>query len=129
MAALLAHQAAHVTTVDINPTLVALAEKNLSAYGITNVDVVLGDGSEGWHASEGAQYDVIAVSGALSAVPDALLKQLTIGGRLGVIIGEEPVQVFQVITRTGEDTYETKPVFDLLVKPLISRVVTSQFTF
>lgn len=130
MAALLSHQSEHVTTVEINPALRALAEQNLSAYGIKNVDVVLGDGSEGWHSNDSAaQFDVIVVSGALSAVPDAFLKQLKVGGRLGVILGEEPVQVFQVITRVDEHTYETRSVFELLVKPLVSRIVTSQFTF
>jgi protein-L-isoaspartate(D-aspartate) O-methyltransferase len=130
MAALLAHQAEHVTTVEINPTLLALAEKNLSAYGIKNVDVVLGDGSEGWsNTDSAAQYDVIVVSGALSVVPEALLKQLKVGGRLGVIVGEEPVQTFQLITRTDDNTFETKAVFELLVKPLVTRTVTSHFTF
>lgn len=130
MAALLAHQAEHVTTVEINPTLRALAEQNLSAYGIKNVDVVLGDGAEGWHnADNTAKYDVIVVSGALPAVPDALLKQLNVGGRLGIIIGTEPVQSFQVITRIDENTLETNAVFELLVKPLVTRTVPSQFTF
>ena len=130
MAALLAHQAEHVTTVEINPTLLALAEQNLSAYGIKNVDVVLADGSEGWNSADSqAKFDVIVVSGALPVVPDALLKQLKVGGRLGVIIGTEPVQTFQVITRIDENTLETKAVFELLVKPLVTRTVTSQFTF
>ncbi len=130
MAALLAHQAEHVTTVEIDPTLRALAEQNLSAYGIKNVDVVLGDGSEGWsNADSPTQYDVIVISGALPAVPDALLKQLKVGGRIGAIIGEEPVMTFQVITRIDDNTYETKSVFELLVKPLITRVTTSHFTF
>jgi protein-L-isoaspartate(D-aspartate) O-methyltransferase len=130
MAALLAHQAKHVTTVEINPTLRALAEKNLAAYGITNVDVVLGDGSEGWHDSDNTtQYDVIVVSGALPSVPETLLNQLAVGGRLGIIVGDEPVMSFQVITRVDEKTYETRAVFELLVKPLVTRKTTSQFTF
>src|SRR5690606_36197536 len=71
MAALLAHQARHVTTVEIEPELKALAEKNLADYGVTNVDVVQADASQG--LDNGQQYDVIVVSGSLPVVPEKLL--------------------------------------------------------
>lgn len=129
MAALLAHQAEHVTTVDISATLAALAEKNLSAYGIKNVDVVLGDGANGWTAEGQTEFDVIVISGALLTLPEAFLKQLKVGGRILSIVGDEPVMTMQVTTRTDEQTFDTRSVFELLVKPLKTTTVPSQFTF
>eukprot|EP01036_Dinobryon_divergens_P050680 gene50680-67847_t len=63
MAALLAHHARHVTTVDIEPELQALATRNLAAYGVTNVSVESGDGARGW-TDKAALFDVIVLSGS-----------------------------------------------------------------
>ncbi|MFC7518784.1 protein-L-isoaspartate O-methyltransferase [Herbaspirillum sp. GCM10030257] len=128
MAALLAHKARHVTTVEINPELKALAEKNLAANGVSNVDVVQGNGAQGWGKGD-AQYDVIVVSGSLPVLPDAFLKQLKVGGRLFVIVGEPPVMSAQLITRTSDTGYDTVKVFETDVKPLREAVLPPQFTF
>ncbi|KRB76823.1 protein-L-isoaspartate O-methyltransferase family protein [Noviherbaspirillum sp. Root189] len=128
MAALLAHKARHVTTVEINPELKALAEKNLAANGVSNVDVVQGNGAQGWGKGD-AQYDVIVVSGSLPVLPDAFLKQLKVGGRLFVIVGEPPVMSAQLITRTSDTGYDTVKVFETDVKPLRDAVLPPQFTF
>ncbi|MBY0557502.1 MAG: protein-L-isoaspartate O-methyltransferase [Burkholderiaceae bacterium] len=127
MAALLAHKGRHVTTVEVSPELKALAEKNLADNGVTNVTVELGDGAQGW--SSGAPFDVIVVSGSLPELPPALLQQLSIGGRLVVIIGQSPAMKAQLITRTGEAGYDTRTLFETDVKPLVSAVATSTFTF
>jgi len=127
MAALLAHKGRHVTTVEVSPELKALAEKNLAENGVTNVTVELGDGAQGW--SKGAPFDVIVVSGSLPELPPALLQQLSIGGRLVVIIGQSPAMKAQLITRTGEAGYDTRTLFETDVKPLASAVAASTFTF
>ena len=134
MAALLAYQARHVVTVEIEPELKALAEKNLAAYGVTNVKVVLGDGAQGWDGSgtngtNGAPYDVIVVSGSLPVLPDAFLKQLNIGGRLLVIVGEAPVMTAEIITRRSDLVYDTVKLFETGVKPLRHALVRSHFKF
>src|SRR6185312_5465348 len=61
MAALLAHKARQVTSVEISPELKALAEKNLAANGVTNVTVEQGNGAQGWvtPGQANAPYDVI----------------------------------------------------------------------
>ena len=127
MAALLAHKARHVTTVEVSPELKALAEKNLADNGVSNVTVELGNAAQGW--STGAPFDVIVVSGSLPELPQALLQQLSIGGRLVVIIGSSPAMKAQLITRTGEAGYDTRTLFETDVKPLASAVVPSKFTF
>lgn len=129
MAALLGHLGAHVTTIDIDPELAKLAEGNLSSYGITNVDVILGDGAEGFTTEQEKEYDVIVISGALRTLPDAFLKQLRIGGRLIAIIGEEPVMTCQLTTRESEKEYTTKGLFELCVAPLEINHPESHFTF
>ncbi|MRW92341.1 methyltransferase domain-containing protein [Duganella sp. FT80W] len=127
MAALLAHRARHVTTVEVAPELKTLAEKNLADNGITNVTVELGNGAQGW--TNGAPFDVIVVSGSLPVLPEALLQQLKVGGRLAVIIGHAPAMKAQLITRTGEAGYDTRTLFETNVKALASAVEPSKFQF
>lgn len=130
MAALLAHKARHVTTVEIDPALKAFAEKNLAANGVSNVDVVLGNGAQGWPAGgTEALYDVIVISGALPVLPDTFLKQLKVGGRLFAIIGESPVMEAQIITRVSDTAYSTVKTFETDVKPLRDALTPSQFVF
>jgi protein-L-isoaspartate(D-aspartate) O-methyltransferase len=127
MAALLAHKARHVTTVEIDPVLKALAEKNLAGYGVSNVDVVLGNGGHGWPAQ--APYDAIVISGSLRVLPEEFLQQVKVGGRIFAIIGEPPVMSAQITTRTADAGYETTKIFETEVKPLRDVSGPSQFRF
>lgn len=131
LAALLAYKARHVTTVEIEPELQAMAQKNLSDYGISNVDVVLGDGAQGFKDANqpDAQYDVIVISGSLPVVPDALLAQIKVGGRLFVIVGDAPAMTAQIITRVSDVSYNTVNLFETIVKPLRNAIIPSQFKF
>ena len=126
MAALLAHRARHVTTVDIRHDLKDLAARNLAAYGVTNVDVVEGDGARGWGSES---YDVIVISGSLPVLPEAFLTQLKTGGRLLATIGEEPVMSAQVVTRVSDTVFETVKLFETSMKPLLHAATPSQFKF
>lgn len=127
MAALLAHKARHVTSIEILPELKELAQTNLARAGVTNVTVELGDGSQGW--STGAPFDVIVISGALEELPEAFLKQVKVGGRIAAIVGQAPVMTAQIITRVSETAYDTVKVFETNVKQLSVAVKHSRFTF
>jgi len=127
MAALLAHRAGKVVTVEINPELKKLAQQNLAQAGIHNVTVEQGNGAEGW--PQGAPYDLIVVSGALEVLPEALLTQVKVGGRIGAIVGQAPAMEFVVITRTGENAWNTIKVFETNVKYLADAPVPSHFQF
>jgi protein-L-isoaspartate(D-aspartate) O-methyltransferase len=130
MAALLAHKARHVTTVEIAPELKALAEKNLAAYGVTNVEVVLGNGAQGWsNAGTEAPYDAIVISGSLPVLPDTLLKQIKVGGRIFAIVGESPVMSALIVTRVSDAAYNTVKLFETDVKPLREALTPSHFAF
>ncbi|HVL76304.1 MAG TPA: protein-L-isoaspartate O-methyltransferase [Noviherbaspirillum sp.] len=130
MAALLASKARHVTTVEIDPALRDLAAKNLSGYGVTNVDVVQGDGARGWN-DPGRQtpWDVIVISGSLPLLPEAFLKQIKVGGRVFSIIGTSPVMSAQITTRVGENAWDTVKIFETDVKPLRNAQAPSRFSF
>jgi protein-L-isoaspartate(D-aspartate) O-methyltransferase len=127
MAALMAHRAAKVTTVEINPQIKELAEKNLAKAGIGNVTVELGNGAAGW--DKGTQYDVIVISGALEVLPEAFLQQVKVGGRIAAIVGEPPAMEFNIITRTGENAWNTVKVFETNVKYLSGAQAVSHFHF
>jgi len=127
MAALLAAKARHVTTVEIEPALRDLGAKNLSDYGIRNVDVVLGDGARGWNA--GTAHDVIVISGSLPVLPDAFLQQLKVGGRLFAIVGSAPVMSAQIVTRVSESAWNTVKIFETDIKPLRNAQAPSRFSF
>jgi protein-L-isoaspartate(D-aspartate) O-methyltransferase len=127
MAALLAHMARHVTTVEILPELKEMAEKNLERAAVTNVTVQLGNGAQGW--ANGAPFDVIVISGALPVLPEAFLKQVKVGGRIAAIVGEAPVMSCNIITRVSETAYDTVKVFETSVKPLSGAQPVSHFEF
>jgi len=130
MAALLAHKARHVTTVEINPVLAAMARENLADYGVSNVDVALGNGAQGWaNAGTEAPYDAIVISGSLPILPDALLKQIKVGGRLFAIVGEAPAMAAQIIIRVSDTAWNTIKVFETDVKPLRDVITPSHFVF
>ena len=124
-AALLAHLAREVTTVEIDSRLVAFAQQNLQLNNVTDVKVETGDGRTGWGSNE---YDAILVTGSVPSVPDALKYQLRVGGRLVVIVGEAPVMTACRITRTTAASFETVELFETVIKPLRGTAV-SHFKF
>ena len=127
MAALLAARAEHVVSVELRPELLAFARENLERAGVANVTLAQADGTQGWVAS--APYDAIVVSGSLPEVPVALLKQLRVGGRLAVVVGEAPVMEAQLITCTGEGVYHTVNLFETVVPALEGVAAKSGFSF
>ncbi len=83
--ALLAQLAADVISVEIYPDIATAARRNLVRQGIANVQVITGDGTEGYPQS--APYDAVLVSAAHPDVPPPLIAQMREGGRLIQPIG------------------------------------------
>ena len=127
MAALLANRAQRVITMEIHPELARMARENLQRAGIRNVEVRQADGARGL-AAEGP-FDVILLSGSVQEVPQALLGQLKVGGRLGAIVGNEPVMRATFVTRTGEASYTTEQPWDTLAPRLTHFPEASRFHF
>ncbi len=94
--ALLAHLSGFVWSVERWSDVAVTARANLARLGILNVEVALGDGTEG--LPEHAPYDAILISAAFPRVPPPLVEQLALGGRLIQPIGpggEERVVLFE----------------------------------
>jgi protein-L-isoaspartate(D-aspartate) O-methyltransferase len=83
--ALLAHLSGFVWSIERWPDVAETARGNLARQGVTNVEVVAGDGTEG--LPEHAPYDAILVSAAFPSVPPPLAQQLAVGGGLVQPIG------------------------------------------
>ncbi len=126
MAALLAYRAERVVSLEINPELAEMARENLRDAGVQNADVRLSDGARG--AIPDGPFDVIVLSGSVAEVPSALLAVLRDGGRLGAIVGNDPVMRFTLTRRTG-DRFETTSPWDTIAPRLVGFPEPSGFTF
>ena len=127
MAALLAHRAQRVISLEIEGELVDVARANLQKSGVHNAEVRLGDGAKG-SPVEGP-FDVIVLSGSVAEIPHSLLASLKIGGRLGAIVGEEPVMRATFVTRTSETGFSTVEPWDTVAPRLLNFTEPSRFTF
>lgn len=127
MAALLAHRAQRVISLEINPELAAMARANLQKAGVHNAEVREFDGSKG--SSADGPFDVIVMSGSVAEVPQVLLAQLKVGGRLIGIIGNEPIMRATVVTRDSEAGFSTRQPWDTLAPRLLNFPEASRFQF
>jgi protein-L-isoaspartate(D-aspartate) O-methyltransferase len=127
MAALLAHQAAQVLSLEVDSGLAAQAQANLQKAGITNVTVRNADGSQG--AAADGPFDVILLNGSVAEVPAGLLQQLAVGGRLAAIVGDEPIMRATVITRTSDSSWTTTEPWDCNAPRLSGFAEHSRFQF
>ena len=127
MAALAARQAASVLSLEIDSSLAQQARANLQAEGVSNVEVRTADGCQG--AAADGPFDVIFLSGSVPEVPQVLLNQLKTGGRLLAVVGEEPVMRASVITRTGEQQWQTSEPWDTTAPRLQGFPEHNRFSF
>ena len=127
MAALLAHRAQRVITLEINPDLARMARASLQAAGVHNAEVRQLDGSRGVPVE--GPFDVILLSGSLAEVPQSLLMHLKAGGRLGAIIGDEPIMRATFVTRVGEAQFRTVQPWDTVAPRLQNFPEPSRFSF
>ncbi|NVO06728.1 MAG: protein-L-isoaspartate O-methyltransferase [Rhodoferax sp.] len=127
LTALLAHQAASVLSLELNPELVAFAKSNLQKAGISNADVRQGDGVQG--AAAHGPFDVIVLGGSVADIPHHLLEQLKVGGRLAAVVGDEPVRCATFVTRTSATDFRTIQPWDCDAPRLQNFAEKSRFTF
>ena len=117
-AAVLAHIAREVYTVERIGQLAEKAAGLLSEQGYTNVHVLHGDGTRGWE--EHAPYDAIVVAAGGPEVPESLKSQLKIGGRLVIPVGaDRAFQELVRVTRLSELRYKTEDIADVRFVPLL----------
>ena len=131
MAALLASLASRVVSLEINESLARMARENLQQAGITNADVRVADAcANAFTACEAeGPWNVILLRGSVAEVPPALLSLLAPGGRLGAIVGEEPVMRATIITRVGDNSFQTAQPWDTVAPRLRNFPQASRFRF
>ena len=118
-ATLLAAIVEKVYAIEIQQNLVEICKDRVKNLGISNLEIIHSDGSFG--LSKYAPYDGILVSAAAESVPENLKKQLKIGAKLIIPVHErENHQNLLAITRTSEDSYETKNLGGVRFVPLVS---------
>jgi len=106
-AAILGEVAREVYTIEIIPELAESARKTLAELGYANVHTKAGNGYLGW--PEHAPFDAILVTAAPDEIPQALVDQLALGGRMVVPVGEI-VQNMMIIERTRNGVIERQTI-------------------
>lgn len=115
-AAILCEMGGDVYSIERKEKLYHAAKEILNKLGY-RANLKLGDGSVGWSAY--APYAGILVTAGAPEVPEDLLDQLSVGGRLVVPVGSQTSQVMVRITRVSEDNYEEERLQHFKFVPLI----------
>ena len=116
-AAVLSRIATRVVAIERYAVLAEAARDRVDALGYANCAIVAGDGLAGWPAE--APFDAILVAARGSEVPDALRRQLTVGGRLVMPVGGEMVQMLRAIERVGEEEWRSRDIAEVRFVPLL----------
>ena len=125
-AACLAQMTGSVDSIEIHADLAAGAARAIGEAGISRITVETGDAL----AREfDAAYEVIAVTGSLPAPERRLERALVTGGRMFVVIGVAPVMEARLVTRTGEESWLSEPLFETRIEPLLLPTAPSPFRF
>jgi protein-L-isoaspartate(D-aspartate) O-methyltransferase len=127
MAALLAHRSRQVVSLEISEALTRMAQDNLRRAAVMNAAVRCADGSAG--LSGEAPFDAIVLSGSVAAVPQALLDQLKVGGRLIAIVGDEPVMRARLFRRADASSWSQTDLFDTVAPRLRGFPESERFSF
>lgn len=117
--AVLAMLARKVFAIERLETLEAEAEARLSSLGFRNIVIKSGDGTNGW--SDYAPYDAILVAAGGPEMPQPLVDQLRIGGRLVIPIGHDQRSQVLVRVRRTEKGFEEEDLGSVAFVPLIGR--------
>ena len=117
-AAILDEMGSKVFTIERHNDLYRNTQKLFDKLGI-RVSTKCGDGTIGWSAH--APFDGIIVTAGSPDIPESLKKQLAIGGRLVIPVGDKRTQTLKVVTRTSENDYDIDSIPEFAFVPLIGR--------
>lgn len=101
-AAVLAHLARRVYTIERIPSLASRARKLFDTLGLTNISMKIDDGTVGWEAE--AKFDAIIVTAGAPEVPSSLVEQLAAGGCLVIPVGDHNDQVLYRVRKQEDGT-------------------------
>lgn len=115
-AAILAELVSQVYSIEIVKHLATEAEARLRSLGYENVEVRHGDGYQGW--KEHAPFDVILVAAAPDHIPEPLVEQLAVGGRLVIPVKGRIWQDLIVIEKQSDGTLHKRTVAPVAFVPM-----------
>ena len=118
-AAILAHLAKQVYSIEVVDELAEDAETRLGRFGFDNLELRVGNGYNGW--PEHAPFDAIIVTAAPDLIPPPLIQQLKPGGTMVLPAGNEDAQQLMVVERDKNGRVSTREIipvnFSTLVTP------------
>jgi len=98
-AAILSHLAEYIYTIERHEVLAHSAKIRFQKQGYVNIEVRVGDGTLGW--PQKSPFDAILVTAGGPVIPDSLIEQLAIGGRLVIPVGDQGGQKLVRVKKTG----------------------------
>jgi len=125
--AVIASLAKRVISIECDAELALNAKANLQKASIGNAEVRVGDGLQGSPAE--GPFEAIILQGSVPEIPQQLLNQLQINGRLIAVIGEDPVMQACLVTRHGVDSFTHQNLWDTVIPRLEGVQEPTQFHF
>lgn len=117
-AAVLCAMGVRLFTVELDQRLHREAKSRLSELDYSP-KMECGDGSLGWPRYQ--PYEAILVTAASPSIPEPLKRQLEVGGRLVIPVGERGLQQMKVVTRKSRDEFEVETFQDFRFVPLLGK--------
>jgi protein-L-isoaspartate(D-aspartate) O-methyltransferase len=117
---------ASVRSLEIFPELAELARRNIASLGLRDVDIVAHDATS---LDPDMRYDAIALTASLPVPDERFQRQLSVGGRLFVVVGVPPVMEARLIRRITEDAWGTESLFETVIDPLVHATQPQGFVF
>jgi protein-L-isoaspartate(D-aspartate) O-methyltransferase len=121
-AAVLRAIGAKVYTIEIVEPLAERTRKVFTKHSL-DIELAVGDGYHGW--PDAAPFDAIIVTAAAPSVPQPLLEQLAIGGRIVIPVGDDVSQQLRVVTRS-RGSYDEDELFGVRFGPMTGDGVTGK---
>ena len=126
MTACLARLTGHVTSIDIYDDFLEAARANIEDSGLSDFRLLQMDATE---ALPEGPFDVIAVTGSIETFDPRFVAALAPEGRLFVVVGAGPAMDARIVTRTGDNDWQSKSLFETTLAPLVNATLTPQFSF
>jgi protein-L-isoaspartate(D-aspartate) O-methyltransferase len=125
LTALLAQSVAHVTSLEQHADMVSSAQQHLAQAGIRNAQVQHSNGVP--QLSE--KFDAIVLGGSVAEVPQALFSMLQPGGRLLVVVGDDPMMHATRFTVLPDGSMHSQILWDVVTPRLHGFAETPAFQF
>jgi len=126
LTACLAAASREVHSLEVYADIAELARANLAELKVGNAQVVNEDALE---FAPGTAYEAIALTASLPLYDERWQRQLAIGGRLFVVVGEPPVMEARLVRRLGEQSWSSVSLFETVIDPLRNAQRREQFRF